>query len=391
VSLPDPVQENPSAGSDCCFLCSTLYHMLLSSCIASQENLYSTRMLVLTDPHIAIPIYRAFSNVVPALQGIHLVPKVTAPRLPLLYSFSQLRQLLALRHFFKSQRFSRLFVFNDQNVAPQMAMHFACQANPNATFIYVEDGLGIYRRSWHDVKRNRTKQVFAQLLFRFRWDQANAPGGTSWINGVYATFPNLVTERLKSRVPRRILPPSPELMDRLEAEIFRSAPDLIPLRSVSVIVALAYPASLGSLEAYATEMRTFLSACEELRIPVLVKYHPRDRSDYMSCEYSEYVHFVRRDIPFELLVWMNRNSLWCACGDLTTALFSTKWILPKIRTYSVARIFDIRNAEVELALEASGCEFVQSIAQLVDLIRASCFGADSDVTGPQQGRRNAGG
>jgi Alpha-2,8-polysialyltransferase (POLYST) len=284
-------------------------------------------------------------------------------------AWGQLRNRLLIRRELRSAPPDRVYVGVDAPPEMQYAMHLAKQLRADARCIYVEDGSAAYvvalRRPPPPLAtaRRALRRWSRRVLLGSWWQKVDGPGTSSWIDEAVVAFPDLVVDRLR-HLPCRLLPSvqfaGPELLDLAQRFGTGFGVDRDALQRADVLVALASSTTIARNPARAAAMTSLVRELTAAGLSVLVKHHPRERDPgYVRIAAGPRLYVAPAAVPFELLLLLGRPQV-AVVGDISTALISTRWLLPR------ARILALRQAGGAAGINRAGdtARYLQIFQQL---------------------------
>lgn len=232
----------------------------------------------------------------------------------------------------------RIFAFNDTQPLSQYIL-WKNKQNGGSN-VYIEDGSGAYVDK-ETAKKQKMKKYILKLYFG-RWYQTMQTHGKSpYTDKIQVFHPHLVPPRDK---PVEELG---NLFDEADEEVreIMGSPDI---SADSLIIA--------PLSGYLKRQRVYEEYIETVKDYVgdspAVKYHPREE-DYFLSEIAQ--EEITDSLPAESIFLGMKESSPTIIGDISTALYTAKLILPESKVISIANRLGIESDIIEL-LDRTGVE-----------------------------------
>jgi len=331
------------------FVAFTPYHILLSCGIALDQGSSAENTLVAisegADTELLVRVLREWSQQV--FVNIHRLPG--ALHEPSVFhrraiSRKNARAVLSLLHDFIPDH---AYVFNDGRAETQAILHHCKQYNTLMKAIYVEDGAAAY--SSHTRKpRSPLMQFLGKLYYGPWWERATYLGGTHWIDEVCVAFPELVRPELRSKKVTRL---SQKIL--LNEKIAGIAKDMckavsiqdIEFRDLDAILMIAHSEFAKQVDGYRAAIEDILASIDRQGLRVAAKYHPREPAgDYLSLSDKGNVLILPQSIPAEVIYVLAPENLKLVIGDISTSLYTAKWLLKETAVISIAPLLKYNDA-----------------------------------------------
>jgi len=240
----------------------------------------------------------------------------------------------------------KAYVFNDARAESQAILHYTKEHNSSAKAIYVEDGAAVYSSETRKA-RGRMMKLLGKLYYGPWWEKVTYLGGSHWIDEIHVAFPELVRPELRSkkvtRLPCRILLNA--RMKELAEEMCKAvAIQDIELRNLDAILIIAHSEFAKQVDGYREVIEHILASVVRQGLHVAVKYHPREPAgDYLSLSDKGKVLVLPQSIPVEILYIQALHNLKLVIGDISTSLYTAKWLLKEALVISIAPLLKYGN------------------------------------------------
>lgn len=233
---------------------------------------------------------------------------------------------------------ARLYTGTDRNVEFQYAMHIARKFNPAAKGIYLDEGTQTYlgNKRMHTLQHRYLDPLLKKLVYGWWWKNPLIIGVSSWIDEVYAAFPNLVHPLFTGKKLHTFNsdhfndPACQGISALLLSKVQLNAETL---SNIDCVLLLTHDSFYKDAQAHIERlMQAIKSRYSEARIAI--KAHPRSKLlQQLQQDYPLATHLDNR-IGFELLLPLLPER--CVfVGDVSSALFTVKWFKPLQQVFAV--------------------------------------------------------
>jgi hypothetical protein len=250
-----------------------------------------------------------------------------------------------IRREFAARPPDTVYACVDHLVEVQYAMHLAKRLRHGTRCVHVEDGSAAYVDSLPEkaqafpLMRRLIKTIIRRLHHGSWWQKVEVLGTSRWIDGGVFSFPDLVRPELR-RYPGGHLSPTIFHGSGIEALATEYAARFglqrETIERVEVLVALAASTSAKRIPGYETTMAELCNALSGAGVRVCVKHHPREQDPgFFGIGPGDNLQVLPKEIPFEILLLLIRKPDITVVGDISTAMMSTRWLLPESRILAI--------------------------------------------------------
>jgi len=323
------------------FVAFTSYHVLLS-CVIASENNEKNCLVIINDSANLKELIKAikeekespFSNFI-FLPGVYGIKSTTQRRLIIRNNIKTLKRAI------KNAVIKRAYVCHDGRPESQLILSYA--KRNNAPGIYIEDGSEAYYGL--PLKRRKIKVLLGKLIYGRWWEDVEILGTSSYIDQIIAIFPEDIRPELKKKV--RILGVNRGRFLSLKNKSFTTSflkkigINKEYISEIDVIIIISHSEFVRQYPRYKKLIIETISQLKEKNIykNIAVKYHPREKNDFLNLATFGDIKILPQAIPAEILFLIASNSLKLIIGDASTSLLTAKWLLPRIKVVSfVAQI-----------------------------------------------------
>ena len=255
------------------------------------------------------------------------------------------------RELLRQVRPQRLFLFNDTAPARQALCREAQRAGVRTA--YVEDGACAYS-SWSFARpwRQHLRQALARPWLR----NPQAIGATPWLGETYALYPEWVRPELRRR-PVHPLPAHTATLaamgwvDNYIGRLGVAPEDL----QCEMLCTPGYSRAARRPRALREVLRAQIAAGRDAGLDVVVKYHPRQRDDFLDAA-ALGARTLPASAPVELVYLRSAAQLQRVCGDIGTSLMTARWIAPGAQVVSAMHPAGYRDARFSATLHRLGVD-----------------------------------
>ncbi len=321
------------------YFISSPLHLLFAACLAQQNNDDDNIAILAprTHRHVSrfesvLTTHRKIFDEFISFEHDNLTGKTAERR----------RRCKVLKKALEEKPADRIYTGTDRRVEFQYAMHRATRIKPNATGIYIDEGMATYlgHKSMNSIAHRFIDPAIKKLVYGYWWDNPRTIGSSHWISRIYAAYPGLVHESLKARdihpVPREQFS-TPAFRELCETILAQSPGDssieASMLDRVRAMIVLTH-------ESFYTDYRQHLQAVFDQLTQrfephqIAIKAHPRSscleeyRQRYTACIHIDNTTGTEVFTPL-----LNDNC--CIVGDISSTLFTTRWLKPDANILAV--------------------------------------------------------
>lgn len=322
------------------FLASTPLHILNSVAIASQTPGQQSCLWVIDQPQVGDNPY------LDVLRSWDLSPfsevKISQGHIkPLKAKLAHRKKVFADIDFWiaKNQP-SEIYTGNDRRIEFQYAMHATEAQGVNCNGFYMDEGTFTYvgRAASASFSDRVIDNLLKKITYGRWWKHPPTIGGSEWISGVYAAFPDLIHPLLKSKTVIPLQPlykkaSSVSIYCRLLSD-YLSAPTNI-LSSLDCVLTLPHESIIEKIPGYQAAMSETLTLLTAQGLKVGVKYHPRNENpDILQAADMDNTLLIPHKIPFEALLPVLKDNI-IIIGDVSSTLINARWLKPEATLLSV--------------------------------------------------------
>lgn len=253
--------------------------------------------------------------------------------------FRQIRTLI------EEQQPDQIFTGNDRRMEFQYAKHIASKTNREVTGHYLDEGTFTYlgRKPANPVG-HYLDNIIKKAIYGSWWQEPETIGASDKISHVYAAFPDLIDERLKTKQVHQLDSSgfmSEEITELCQLLLLQKDVRMSDLKDIDGIITLPFESIYQNDKGYRDRV---LKALKEIEGKIAVKYHPRDKvEDYLGL-LSEGVILLPATVPFEAVLPVLRNGVK-VFGDVSSTLLAARWLRPDLEVVS------FRGKTINLQLE----------------------------------------
>lgn len=333
------------------FIAFTPYHILLSCGIALDRGTSDKNDLVAISEGVNTEL------LLQVLQEWNQEIFVNIYRLPgALYEPCLLRRRVASRknaravmHIIQGLIVDQVYTFNDARAESQAVLHYAKERNNSAKAIYVEDGAAAYSSGRRKARRRLIRRL-GKLYYGSWWEKVIYLGGTPWIDEICVAFPELVRPELRPKrvteLPRSILLGT-KIKGLVESISAKFAIDGADLKSLDAILIVAHSEFAKQIDGYREVIDGILASMKRQGLRVAAKYHPREPAgDYLSLSGREKVLDLPQSILVEAIYIQAPKNLKLVIGDISTSLYTAKWLLEEATVISIAPLLKYKDSHL---------------------------------------------
>jgi hypothetical protein len=321
------------------YFISSPLHLLFAACLAQQNNDDNNIAILAPRTHrhvsrfetILVDHQDIFNQCI-SFENDNLSGKTAERR----------RRCAILEKALQAQPANRIYTGTDRRVEFQYAMHIATRINPNTSGIYIDEGMATYlgHKSMNSIAHRFIDPTIKKLVYGYWWDNPRTIGSSRWISRIYAAYPALVHQSLRHidihPVPREQFA-TPSFHALCETLLTRSASNTLinaqTLARIKAMIVLTHESFYTDyrqhLQELVDQLKQHYSADE-----IAIKAHPRSSclEEYRQT-YPDFVH-IDNTIGTEVFTPL-LNDHCCIVGDISSTLFTTRWLKPDANIIAV--------------------------------------------------------
>lgn len=253
--------------------------------------------------------------------------------------FRQIRTLI------EEQQPDQIFTGNDRRMEFQYAKHIASKTNREVAGHYLDEGTFTYlgRKPANPVG-HYLDNIIKKAIYGNWWQEPETIGASDKISHVYAAFPDLIDERLKTKQVHQLDSSgfmSDEITELCLLLLLQKGVRISDLKDIDGIITLPFESIYQNDKGYRDRV---LKAIKEIEGKVAVKYHPRDKIEDSLGLLAEGVILLPATVPFEAVLPVLRNGVK-VFGDVSSTLLAARWLRPDLEVVS------FRGKTINLQLE----------------------------------------
>lgn len=317
----------PDGPFDNLVVVSTAYHLLLAHLLAGDARFAGRTLLVFTGAREQVAALHQ------AMTAGGCAPFDAVAYLP--RTSKTLRRERQRARWFgaldAALRPARVVIFNDQTPDLQYLCRRA-GARGARTFCGEDGGCVYSQRSWAAPRRRH----LARLLWFGPWVQnRDTVGDTRGVGAVLAVYPDLVRPELRGKPVLGLATAGlPDLAQAPWIGHFLRALGLSREALVcNEVYAPTYSGAVTDLPRLRAALRERLQESLRAGRACAVKYHPRERSDYLDAA-ALGARVLPAALPVELVYQASGPALETVVGDAGTTLLSARWLAPRAQAVS---------------------------------------------------------
>lgn len=262
------------------------------------------------------------------------------------YRFKQLKSIL------EKTAADRIYTGNDRRIEFQYAMSVAKKINSKLEGIYLDEGMATYlgHKSMHSIQHKYIDPFLKKIFYGRWWKNPVTIGSSAWVDKIYAAFPKFVHTSLLNK---KIIDINHDnfsnhlFTDFCQKINLESGIDIKEIEDYKLLVVLThesfYPNGYSYIKTLINKAKQFVD-----ENAIAIKAHPRSgcyeniKNDFPECKH------VSHRVGFEMLLPI-LNSDCMIVGDVSTAVFTTRWLRPKMKVIAV-KIEDKKRAFIHQEL-----------------------------------------
>jgi len=254
-------------------------------------------------------------------------------------NFSNVKQKVTT--FLKPVNASRIFVGNDKKPLSQWVLYQAKLINPKSIACYVDEGIASYFYGFSQF-RKVTEWLEAKLkrVIYGSWYQMPLALGTSkYITEALFSFPDEKQKIYESKDCKLLdakLFKQKSVVNLCEKILSKSGLVKSDIEKLDAIFLMPSLNLVDSIYGGLHNLKALINAISNKGLNIGLKYHPKDANG--SDELEEGIENLVRIpvyLPIEMLYpLVSQRSM--IIGDVSSALFTAKWLLPDNTLYSIA-------------------------------------------------------
>lgn len=321
------------------FLVSTPLHLLVSLAIIAEEKLKDVHLVFIDQVRGNTNYYFEVLQRWPTNPFDSMRIFYRPEKNPLKKLCSRKKTFVDLVKVVRGVRPSHIYVGNDRRIEFQWCMHQCSLLGCRPVGYYLDEGTFTYvgRKASFSFSDRIIDNAIKSLFYGRWWKHPATVGASDWVDVVYASYPDIVHDLLKTKEVRGLTLnywQSLLLLEYCSALLDRIEPSMM-LGGYDVVVTLPHESVIANNNHYKVDMHNKLAEFLEAGCQVAVKYHPRDvQLDALSVAQLAGVTLLPAAVPFEaMLPMLKRNSL--VVGDFSTALITTRILRPDISVLAI--------------------------------------------------------
>ena len=328
--MPAPIASQPGSGSFAnLIVVSTFYHLLLACLVARDPRFPGKSLLVIDAEREQMAVLCDLLTNAPdrLFDEVRVMPEVSGSKLA--------RERIHgkwLARLDDTIQPERIIIFTDLRPDNQMLCRRAA-ARGAATFCGEDGGAAYSSGSWAVPWRRHLKRM---LCFGLWLENRAAAGSSRHVQTFLALYPELVRPELKVKarweLNRSLVPDLLSLSwIRRFLEHFQLTPNALACDELHVPTSSR---ATGATEELRNLLRQEIRTARANGLDCVVKYHPRERSDFLEAE-AMGARLLPTAIPVELIYLASAKRLRRVIGDTGTTLLTARWLVPEAKALSI--------------------------------------------------------
>lgn len=310
------------------FIVHTPYHLVLASSINSKLYKEESDIIIYKDFKLDKidfnSLNRLFKNI-KIYEPYNLKHKNTSI---LSNVILQKIRLLSIKKIINKKKYDNIYVFNDGVLETQYIINKSLM-NEKSKVIYVEDGSNAYMETQNGLKYNFINKIIKRLIYSFTYENLGFTFGThSKISKRMVLWPKILRKELIN--DKKVI----EEIHKSELEqglriCYKNIIDKLELEEKSILILLEH---IEFFEIHKeSNFKLYLETIELIILKlhdkkIYIKYHPRDRSNYLSeiLYKCRNIEIVENSIPAE--IYFSNKNIFVISIFSTTLLTAAKLI-----------------------------------------------------------------
>jgi len=261
-------------------------------------------------------------------------------------------RLQRLNQFLEKKPADRIYTGNDRRVEFQYSMSVAKKANAKLEGVYLDEGMATYlgHKSMHSIQHRYIDPFLKKIFYGWWWKNPITIGSSDWIDRIYVAFPKhvhttLLNKKISSVDHKHFSNPLfLEFCQKVNVENGVNIKDAERYQFLIVLTHESfYPNGYEHIKNLIIKAKQMVDESS-----IAIKAHPRSECfDQIKIDFPDCKH-VSHQIGFELLLPII-NSKCMVVGDVSTAVFTTRWLRPKLKVIAI-KIEDKKRAFIHQEL-----------------------------------------
>jgi len=320
------------------FVTFTPYHVLLAYTIAS-TNKEKNYLVVIDDAVNLKELSEAIKEEKNSpFKDVIFLPGIKKIKTPIQRYLIIKNNIKLLKKAIKNIIIKRVYVCNDSRPESQLILSYG--KRDNALGIYIEDGSAAYYGLV--LKRKKIKTLLGKLIYGRWWENIEILGTSSYIDQIRAIFPEDIRVELRKKKVKILGINKKQFLSLKDKSFVTSFFKKININKkdisdIEVIIIISHSELVRQYLNYKKVIIKMINQLKKNYKKISVKYHPREKNDFLNLAAFGNIKILPQGIPVELFFLIASNSLKLIVGDISTSLLTARWLFPHIKIVSFIR------------------------------------------------------
>ena len=321
------------------FVTFTPYHVLLAYTIAS-TNKEKNYLVVIDDAVNLKELSEAIKEEKNSpFKDVIFLPGIKKIKTPIQRYLIIKNNIKLLKKAIKNIIIKRVYVCNDSRPESQLILSYG--KRDNALGIYIEDGSAAYYGLV--LKRKKIKTLLGKLIYGRWWENIEILGTSSYIDQIRAIFPEDIRVELRKKKVKILGINKKQFLSLKDKSFVTSFFKKININKkdisdIEVIIIISHSELVRQYLNYKKVIIKMINQLKKNYKKISVKYHPREKNDFLNLAAFGNIKILPQGIPVELFFLIASNSLKLIVGDISTSLLTARWLFPHIKTVSYTHL-----------------------------------------------------
>lgn len=228
---------------------------------------------------------------------------------------------------------------NDRRIEFQFMMHACQDLGLQSQGAYMDEGTFTYvgRQASSGLGDKIIDNIIKKISYGLWWSNPPTIGGSHWVKRIFAAYPNLVVNRLKSKDVIDLKPfhrDNPSVDSFSEHFLGHFSFDHTSLANVALLITTPHESLIQKIPGYRDQLLDCIQQANKQGQSVAVKYHPRNTDpDILGLKRTSGVSLIPSAIPFELICPLMKDIT--LVGDLSSTLINASWLTPEVKVLAL--------------------------------------------------------
>ena len=234
---------------------------------------------------------------------------------------------------------SNIFVGNDRRIEFQFSMHITETLKLNTKGHYMDEGTFTYvgRKASSSFSDAIVDNWLKKLSYGLWWKNPLTVGESAWINTVHVAFPDLIDQRLRKKIIKKLDSnafTSSAMMELSTNILDFYAFDSGKLSDLDALFTLPHESLFTNNQGYRDLILDQIKELKDQGLKVAAKYHPRNSAPDVLNLSEEGVELIPSGISFEAILPLLPKKTHII-GDLSSTLLIARWLRPELEVTSI--------------------------------------------------------